>query len=66
MKTARIHDTRSVLENIFSEVDVKGTDDGPSIVGGTQLGNVKQSDDGLSVVGSTQRDMSYSEVVSIW
>ena len=47
-----------------SEGYVKRADDGPSVVGGTHLGNVKGSDDGTSVVGITQRDMSYAEVVS--
>ena len=47
-----------------SEGDVKRTDDGTSVVGGTQLGKIKWSDDGLSVVGSTQRNMSDAEVVS--
>ena len=47
-----------------SEGDVKNTDDGPSIVGGTQLGNVTRSDDVPSVVGSTQCNMVYVEVVS--
>ena len=46
------------------EGDVKRSDDGPPVVGGTQPGNVKRSDDGPSVVGSTHRDMSYAEVVS--
>ena len=47
-----------------SKGDVKRTDAGPSVVGGTHLGNVKRSDDGPSVIGSTHRDMSYAEVVS--
>ena len=47
-----------------SEGGIKSTDDGPSVVGGTQLGNVKRSDDGPSIIGSTQRNMSYAEVVS--
>ena len=47
-----------------SEGDVKQADDGPSILGVTNLGNDKQSDDGTSVVGITQRDISYAEVAS--
>ena len=54
----------SPVGKYFSEGDVKRTDDGLSVAGGTQLENVKWSDDGPSVVGSTQRDMSYAEVVS--
>ena len=48
----------------ISKGDVKRTDDGQSIVGGTQLGNVKRYDEVPSVVESTQRDMSYAEVMS--
>ena len=56
-------DQAPIVKDVL-EGDVKRTDDGLSIVGGTQLGNVKRSDDGPSVVGSTHRDMSYTEVVS--
>ena len=41
------------VEKCVSEGDFKSTEDSPSFVGGTQLGNVKRSDDGPSVVGST-------------
>ena len=47
-----------------SKGDVKRTDDGLYVIGGTQIRNVKRSDDSPSVVGNTQRDMSYAEVVS--
>ena len=43
---------------------IKRSDDGPSILGGTQLGNIKRSDDGPSVVGSAQHGMSYAKDVS--
>ena len=56
--------TLPLVEKDVSERDVKNTDNGPSVIGGTQLGNVKRSDDGPSVVGGTHRDMSYAEVVS--
>ena len=49
-----------------SDRDIKRNDDGLSIIGGPQIGNVKRSDDGLSVVVSTHHDMSYAEVVSKW
>ena len=50
--------------NDVSEGYIKWDDDGPSAVGGTQIGNIKRFDDGPSVIGSTQRDMRYVEVVS--
>ena len=53
-----------VVGKDVSKVDVKKNYDGPSIVGGTQLGNVTRSDDVPSVVGSTQCNMVYVEVVS--
>ena len=53
-----------VVGKDVSEGDVKRAYDGPSIVGGTQLGNNKPHIDILSVVGSIQIDMSYAEVVN--
>ena len=47
-----------------SEGDVKQVDDGPSVVGYTQLGNIKRSDDGPSVVGNPQHDTSFAEAAS--
>ena len=54
----------STVGKYVSEENVKRSDDGQSVVGGTQIGNVKRSDEGPSVVGSAQRGMSYAEAVS--
>ena len=62
--TSKDPGSRSPVGKDVSEGDVKRTDDGPSVVGGKQLGNVKRYDESPSVVVSTHRNMSYAEFVS--
>ena len=47
-----------------SKGDVKRTDDGLYVIGGTQIRNVKRSDDSPSIVESTQLGIRYANVVS--
>ena len=47
-----------------SKGEVKRSDDGLYVIGGTQIGKNKRSGDSPSFVGSTQRGMSYAEALS--